>query len=162
MEKRGRKSKWEQIEEQYPRIKTLKEKGVPEREIARDIGVAYSTWSKYKKENSEFSRLLEECRNKVVADLRAALIERALGIEKTVKKAMKVKTVTYENGKRLKEEERVEYYDETIYCPPDVSALNLALKNYDRNNWSGDPQTLKLKKEELALKKKQLDEWGGQ
>ena len=37
---------------------------------------------------------------------------------------------------------------------PDVAALNLALKNYDKNNWSNDPAMLDIKKAELKLKQK--------
>ena len=44
---------------------------------------------------------------------------------------------------------------------PDVAALNLALKNYDKENWANDPQMLDIRKEELNLKKKQIEqnEW---
>ena len=35
---------------------------------------------------------------------------------------------------------------------PDVAALNLCLKNYDKENWSNDPQSDELKREELRLK----------
>ena len=36
---------------------------------------------------------------------------------------------------------------------PDVAAINLALKNYDKDEWSNDPALLDLKKQELELKK---------
>ena len=36
---------------------------------------------------------------------------------------------------------------------PDVAAINLCLKNYDKENWSENPQNLELKKQELELKK---------
>ena len=38
---------------------------------------------------------------------------------------------------------------------PDVAALNLCLKNYDPDNWANDPQMLKIKKEELKIKKEE-------
>ena len=41
---------------------------------------------------------------------------------------------------------------------PDVAALNLALKNYDKEDWANDPQGLELKKKELELKKRLIDE----
>lgn len=68
---------------------------------------------------------------------------------------MKCKSVYYDdNGKRCEREE-VEMYEEEIYIPPDVAALNLALKNYDKDNWANDPQLLELKREELRYKKEQ-------
>jgi hypothetical protein len=44
---------------------------------------------------------------------------------------------------------------------PDVAALNLLLKNYDKDHWSNDPQMLELRKKELELKEKQIEsnEW---
>ena len=41
---------------------------------------------------------------------------------------------------------------------PDVAAINLALKNYDKGNWWNDPAAYDLKREELELKKKQIEE----
>ena len=35
--------------------------------------------------------------------------------------------------------------------PPDVAALNLALKNYDKDNWANDPQMLEIRKRELKI-----------
>ncbi len=41
---------------------------------------------------------------------------------------------------------------------PDVAAINLALKNYDPENWANDPQVLALKKRELELRERQIEE----
>ena len=41
--------------------------------------------------------------------------------------------------------------------PPDVAALNLALKNYDPDNWANDPQMLKIREKELKLREKQVE-----
>ena len=41
---------------------------------------------------------------------------------------------------------------------PDVAAINLALKNYDKGNWWNDPAAYDLKREDLELKKKQIEE----
>ena len=43
------------------------------------------------------------------------------------------------------------------YAQPDVASINLLLKNYDRENWSNDPQALELKKKELELREKQVE-----
>ena len=64
-------------------------------------------------------------------------------------------------------EERKYYTDDTgkkrmektvRYSHPDVAAINLALKNYDRDNWSNDPQMQKIREEELELKRKQIEQ----
>ena len=47
------------------------------------------------------------------------------------------------------------------HAHPDVAALNLALKNYDKENWANDPQMLDIRKKELELRERQIEnsEW---
>jgi len=130
-----------------------------EAEIAGELGVSYTTFNRCKKEQTELKEALRKGKRVVVPQLRMSLLKRANGFEKATKKAIKCKTVEYKNGKKVKEEERVEYYEEVTYYPPDVAALNLALKNYDKDNWSNDPQLLALKKEELEIKKQSMEDW---
>ena len=42
-----------------------------------------------------------------------------------------------------------------------MAAINLALKNYDKDNWSNDPQMLELRKKEIELRERQIEqnEW---
>ena len=35
----------------------------------------------------------------------------------------------------------------------DIAAINLLLKNLDKENWSNDPQNLELRKQELELRR---------
>jgi hypothetical protein len=44
-----------------------------------------------------------------------------------------------------------------INALPDTNAINLFLKNYDKENWSNDPQQLEIKKQELQMKKEELE-----
>ena len=58
------------------------------------------------------------------------MFKSALGFSYKVKKAMKLKTVEYEDGKRKKEVERIEYYDEEVYVPPSIASAQFLLKNW--------------------------------
>ena len=82
-------------------------------------------------------------------ELHSTLIKRAKGFQYEEKKIVK------ESGKPVREE----IYTRTAL--PDVAALNLALKNYDQDNWANDPQALEVKREELKFKEKQFEskEW---
>lgn len=86
-----------------------------------------------------------------------SLLQKALGIFKTVKKPVKVKTVEYKDGKRVKEVEHIEYADEQVYIPPDTTAMIFWLKNRKQEKWKNDPQLLELRKEELKIKKEKLE-----
>ena len=58
---------------------------------------------------------------------------------KTLKKAMKVKTVEYENGKKIREIEEIVPYDEEIYIPPNTTAARPPATNsklFQRGNTS--------------------------
>ena len=82
-------------------------------------------------------------------ELRSALIKRAKGFEITEIRR------TRENGYLVKEETITKYF------PPDVAALNLALKNYDKDNWANDPQMIRIREKELELQERKLEqnEW---
>lgn len=120
-----------------------------ESQIAETLGVSYSAFRKYKKQYQALNDALKKGRQTLVMELRSALIKRAKGFQYEEKKVVK------ENGMVVREESTVKT------CPPDVAALNLALKNYDRDNWANDPQMLEVRKKELELQERKLEqsEW---
>lgn len=141
------------IKPHFDDIKKWLEEGATEQQIYENLGVSKTTFYKYKEEKSEFAELLKKGRRNLVVQLRGALVKKALGgyTYTTKKTVMK----TDGNGKNVTIETN-EHYAE-----PDVAALNLCLKNYDPDNWANDPQMMKLKREELELKKEKAkeDDW---
>lgn len=169
MAKRGRKNKYETVvKPNFPKIIKWLENGATERQVAQNLGVGYSTFEKYKAENLEFQELIKNSRCAVIQQLRGALIKRAVGFEY---KETKVITEEMAIPQYLKEALiRAGFDVETIskiknqrtetmtkLALPDVAALNLALKNYDADNWANDPQMLKIREKELELREKQID-----
>ena len=152
--KAGRKGKYEtHIKPFFDKIDKLLNDGASEKQVAEALGVSYPAWNKYKQEYTELRELCNKPRTKLIDDLRSALIKKALGMKVETKKIYSKKD---EDGKEVK------YTEITIdELPPDVAAINLALKNYDRENWANDPQSLAIKREELALKKElaEFKEW---
>ena len=120
-----------------------------EKQIAQYLGVGYSSWCDYKNKYSELSDSLKKGRETLVFELKSTLIRKAKGFQYSEKKVIK------ERGKIVREEE---YIRSSL---PDVAALNLLLKNYDKDNWSNDPQILELRKKELELRERQVEanEW---
>lgn len=147
MANRGRKSAYETvIKPRFSEIREWLENGATDRQIAENLGVAMSTFCKYKAEYEEFTEFLKKGRQPLVMKLRGALVKKALGF-------------TYNETKKYKKKDmdgnEYIYIEETTkQSLPDVAALNLCLKNYDPDNWANDPQSLALKREELELKKK--------
>lgn len=154
-EKRGRKSAYEtKIMPRFDEIREWLINGASNENIAYNLGINMVTFYKYVKEKNEFNELLKNGRIAVVAQLRSALIKKAMGFEYQESKI--IERTDPETGEKY---QTVETYNKKAL--PDVAAINLALKNYDSENWSNDPQGDKLKREELELKKQKLekDEW---
>lgn len=151
MAKVGRKSVYDlKIKPRFNDITKWIKNGASEKQVAAALGIAESSWFKYKAENKEFSEFLKNIdRTEVILELRSALIKKALGFKYEESKKYKK---TDEDGKTYTQVEISEKYS-----PPDVAAINLALKNYDSENWSNDPAMLQIKKDELQLKKIQAE-----
>lgn len=120
-----------------------------EAQIAETLGVSYSAWKRYKSRSEQLRSVLKKGREDLVMELRSALIKRAKGFEYTETR------ITEEAGKVTKTETCTKYY------PPDVAALNLALKNYDKDNWANDPQMIRIRERELDLQERKIEagEW---
>lgn len=142
-------------------IAKMVEEGKSNAEIARYLTISLNTWKKYKSKLEEYLQEAADIDPETTAEkikaVEKAMFEAAKGITKTVRKAMKVKTVEYDGGKRVKETEKIEYYFEDIYTPPSVSAGQFLLKNWDKTHYSNNPAELDQKKEEF--KHKQEQDW---
>lgn len=120
-----------------------------EAQIAETLGVSLAAWKRYKSHYEPLRAVLKKGRQTLVVELRSALIRRAKGFQYEERKVIK------EAGQPTREE----IYTRTAL--PDVAALNLCLKNYDKENWSNDPQMLRIREKELELQERkiELSEW---
>lgn len=146
MAKRGRKSVYEtKIKPRFDDILYWLRHGATEEQIYKNLGISKDTFYRCKNEKSEFSDLLKKGQESLVEQLRGALIKKALGFEYKESKRI----TKYEDGNEIIQTE--EYTKQAL---PDVAAANLLLKNYDKENWSNDPRSDDIKREELEMKKK--------
>jgi len=144
--KRGRPNKY--FSHVKPRLAEIEKMALTmtEKQIAKSLHVAYSSFNEYKKNYSELSETLKKGRESLVIELKSTLIRKAKGFN-------------YEERKTVKEDgivTREEIY--TKASLPDVAALNLLLKNYDKDNWANDPQMLRLRERELEIREKHYEE----
>lgn len=170
---RGRKSLYESHVK--PRLEEIEQwvgNGVTLEQVAKNLGIAYSTLNDYKSKFPDFSETIKKARVKVVIELRGALVKRACGYDYDEKKVVTT-TINFSKKTRealeaagidieqLESPKLVRRETTTKRVPEDVAAINLALKNFDRENWSNDWKAYELKKEELELKKEkaQNENW---
>ena len=109
--------------------------GLTDKQIAKNIGISEQTLNVWKNTYPSFSESLKKGKEVVDIEVENALLQKALGITKTIKKPIKVKEVLYDNGKRISEKERIEYTDEEIFIPPDTTAQIFWLKNRRPDKW---------------------------
>ena len=63
-----------------------------------------------------------------------ALYNRAVGFTSVVRKSQKIKSERWVNGKKVIDE-KMEYYDEETYYPPDIQAIKFYLTNRSPSKW---------------------------
>lgn len=147
----GRKSAYElRIKPNFDSIRTMMENGISERRIANEIGVAKSTWMKYKREKTEFSALLMGSREKVVQELEAVMLRCARGFTVKIKKYFKIRHVEYDNGKKASEHDELVAVEEECYFPPSFHALRFLLMNW--GGYMSEPAAQAQREKEFAHK----------
>lgn len=169
---KGRPNKYESCVK--PNLKKITEmcNTKTEKQIAEELGIGYSTWIKYKKDHPELELAIKKGRQDLVTDLRSTLIRKAKGYTytetKTIIENIKWPELTYQmlldaglTPEQIGEAKIVRKEIAHKKMHPDVAAINLALKNYDKDNWANDPQMLEIRKQELELRRQQLEngEW---
>ena len=168
----ARPNKYELLVEPY--LDKIKEMALTmtEEQIAETLGISLSTWKRYKADHEPLRTVLKNGRKDLVSELRGALIKKAKGfnyqetkvITEEVKWPDELYVLLKEAGfsdEQIERSKLVRTEVTTKYAAPDVAALNLALKNYDKENWANDPQMIKLREKELELKERQIEnnEW---
>ncbi|NEJ15498.1 hypothetical protein GR211_22025 [Rhizobium leguminosarum] len=115
--------------EYVDQVERLCRTGAIDTDIAEFFNVAVSTVYEWKNAFPEFSEAIKRGKAKVDREVADKLIDRAMGAKFVVQKEVKLKSVSYVNGKKDSEEERVEVVDLHMEAPPDTQALIFFLKN---------------------------------
>lgn len=149
----GRKSRYETHVKPYLQQISEWYQDLDEKQIAVErLGIAVSTFEKYKREHPELVEALKKGRQSLVIELKAALKKKAKGFTYEEKKT----TIRDDGGKKITTIEKFQKY-----APPDTGAIHLLLKNLDPE-WTNDDQTtidLKREQMELAKQKAENDNW---
>ncbi|WP_303202812.1 hypothetical protein [Raoultibacter timonensis] len=154
----GRASRYGELVAMLPDVRAMLEGGMTEKEAADEAGFAWSTWSRYKRVHPEFAEFVRGCRAKPAEEVKGALYRSALGHTVKVRKAMKLKTVEYEGGKRSREHEDLVEYTEDVYFPPNVTAGIFLLTNWLPGEYARDARAAQLREREISLKEQRAED----
>lgn len=131
------KGKYQQwlTEEGLIKIQGWAHDGLTDEQIATNMGIKRQTLYEWIKKYPVISDTLKKGKEIVDRQVENALLQKALGFKETVTKAIKVKEVLYDNGKRISEKEHIEYADEEVFVPPETTAQIFWLKNRKPDVW---------------------------
>lgn len=154
MAKRGRKDLKEYLLSKTEEIEELASKGYSEKEIIKHLGIASSTYYKYKNELMELKESVPKGRNKAIEELENMTYKTAMGFEY---KEEKMIIQLDENGQPVKRTKEVY----TKYQPPNPAQQQYLLNNWTKGTYTKDPLIAKFREEELKLKQEaaKYDDW---
>lgn len=138
----ARPSKYEtHVASRFEEIKDWCRNGAKDEEIAKKLGISYSTFKQYKNEFSAFSAILKESKEVVDAKVENALLEKTIGGRVMLKRPYKIKKTYFEDGKKVREVEEIVYADYEEYVIPDTTAQIFWLKNRRATQWREKVET---------------------
>lgn len=120
--------------ENLTRVQGWARDGLTDAEMAEKMEITRSTLSQWKKKSEIFADTLKKGKDVADREVEDSLYKAALGYTKKIKKPIKLKTTKQKDGAKI-EEERVEYVDEEIFVPGNVTAQIFWLKNRKPAEW---------------------------
>lgn len=148
MAKTGRKGKYETcVKARFDDIRRWCESGATDKEIIEMLGISTSAFYDYKDKHGEFLELLKSARKVPVREIKAALYRRATGFQYSDVQEIEENGVVVRRIRNIKT------------ALPDPASAMILLKHWAKDEgWTNDPQALEVRKQELELKRKQIEE----
>lgn len=121
-------------------IEAWAREGLTMSEISARMGCAPEKLRAWRAACAAIDEALSRGREAVDEVVEDALFKKCTGYTIPVKKAIKLKRVLYDNGKKTAEEEHIEEGAEETYVPPSVTAQMFWLKARKPDAWRGSVQ----------------------
>lgn len=151
MERRGRPSKWDKIKGRLSTVSRMRANGATKQQIADFFDIHIDTLISYEKKYPEFSEALKRGQKKQIDSIKGVLYELAMG--GTVKtEVTSIEEILDADGNIIGSKRKI---TEKV-LPPNPYAANLLLANLDPD-WHNDPKMLKIRQEEMELRKKKAE-----
>lgn len=121
--------------EQLEQLESWARDGLQPCEIAEKIGISPEVFKRWRGVSKEIDDALSRGGEASDERVEGALFRKCTGFTIPVKKAVKLKRVMYDNGKKTSEEERMEDGTDETYVPPSVEAQMFWLKTRRPRVW---------------------------
>lgn len=117
------------------KAKALCEGGAKDDELAEEFGVSVRTINRWKVAHPTFRQSIKDAKDIADERVKRSLYHKALGVEYEEMQAIKLKKITYADGKKVSEEEFIELVPIKKFMPADTTAGIFWLKNRKRQEW---------------------------
>ncbi len=114
--------------------------GLTDDQIAHNCGVSRSTLSEWKNRFPDIAAALKKGKDIVDIEVENELLKKAKGFKVTEQQVVMVRTVTYKDGKRVKEVSEPRIVEVERYYPPETTAQIFWLKNRRPDKWRDKQQ----------------------
>lgn len=146
------------IKDNLELIGTMAEDNKTDKEIAKKLGIGYSTYRKYKAQNEDLKQVIAEGKDKKNQAVEQALYKCCVGYSYYEEVPTKVKEeVLAEDGTTILSKERVEVSSVKKYKGPDLAAQKYWLNNKQKAKWSEDPNRTLNDKKLTKLKEREVE-----
>lgn len=125
-----------------------------EKDIAKRLRVAVSTFEQYKKDHPELLEALKRGKEIVDYYVEDSLYKKCIGCYAKEKKAFKVKEVYYDEQDRRCEKETILVVDVDTFIPPDTMAIAIWLNNRKPSKWRRNANKEQLDRDKFEQEKK--------
>lgn len=148
----------EVIKSNLDKIESMVENNHTDKEIAEKLGIAYSTYRKYKGTNVALKGRIATAKDKKNQEVEKALFKKCIGYRYTEEVATKVKEeVLAEDGKTILVKEDVIIKEVKKYSGPDLGAQKFYLVNRAGAKWKEDPNKVSNDKKLTNIKEKEVN-----
>lgn len=146
------------IKDNLSQIESMVADGLTDKEIAEKIGMSYSTFRRYKSQNSSLKTAIAQGKDRRNQKVVEALYKCCTGYKYYEEVATKVKEeVLAEDGKTILTKEDVVIKSVRKYRGPDLNAQKYWLNNRDKAQWKEDPFKVENDKKLAKLKEKEIN-----
>jgi hypothetical protein len=152
------KSIEEVIKDNLSLIESMVEQNATDKEIAEKIGIGYSTFKRYKAQNSELKQIIAQGKDKKNQSVEQALYKCCIGYSYYEEVPTKVKSeVLADDGQTILTQEDVKISKVKKYKGPDLAAQKYWLNNKEKAKWKEDPHAVDNAKKLTKLKEKEVN-----
>lgn len=152
------KSNEEIINDSLSLIESWVADGQTDKEIAEKLGMSYSTFRRYKSQNTDLKSAIAQGKDKKNDSVVQALYKNCIGYKYYEEVPTKVKVeVLADDGETVLVKEEVKISSVKKYKGPDLNAQKYWLNNRDKAKWQEDPNKVANDKKLTKLKEKEVN-----